>query len=340
MREAMYYTNSDVRLQELPRPKIGRGELLMKVMATGICGSDVLEWYRQQNAPRVLGHEVTGTIAEVGEEDLYKVGDRIVATHHVPCNECTYCHDDHHTICDLMRKTSFDPGGFSEFLRLAPINVSRGVFPLPSELSFEEGTFVEPLGCAVRGQRHAQIRQQNTVLVLGCGVSGLLHIRLAKSRNVERIVAVDINSSRLEAAEKSGADRVIDGRSDLPKILREINGGRLADRVIVCTGAEPVSYQAIRLVEKGGVALFFAAPGPYVETTIPITQYWLNEIALASSYGASPDDLKQSLELLQTRTICVSDMISHELPLADTGRGFRLVSEAHDCMKVVIHPQD
>ena len=335
----MYYNNRDVRLEELPKPQIGAGELLMKTMASGICGSDVLEWYRIRHAPKVLGHEVTGTVAEVSEGVRYTVGDRILATHHVPCGGCVYCINEHQTVCDLMRRTSFDPGGFSEYIRLLRPNVETGVLPLPSALSFEEGTFVEPLACVLRGQRHAQIQPQQTVVVLGCGVSGLLHIRLAKARNVRRIIATDLSEFRLRAAERSGADEVINADEDLPKILRDSNQNRLADRVLVCTGARSASKQALHSVDKGGTILFFSAPGPDEELPIPITDYWLNEVALTSSYGASPSDLAQSLELLRNRKVTVKDMITHRLPLADAEKGFRLVSEADKSVKVIIEPQ-
>ena len=137
MRVAMYYNNNDIKIEEKPTPKIGRGELLMRVEASGICGSDVMEWYRIKKAPLVLGHEVAGPIEEAGEGvEKFKVGDRIVASHHVPCNTCYYCLTGHHTACDTLRKTNFDPGGFAEYIRLPSINVDRGVFHIPDSVSY------------------------------------------------------------------------------------------------------------------------------------------------------------------------------------------------------------
>ncbi|HMK51581.1 MAG TPA: alcohol dehydrogenase catalytic domain-containing protein, partial [Thermodesulfobacteriota bacterium] len=156
MRVAMYYNNSDVRLEEIPTPRIGPGELLVKVLASGICGSDVMEWYRIKKAPRVLGHEIAGEIVEVAEGlDRYKIGDRVFVSHHVPCNTCQYCLNGFHTLCDTLRTTNFDPGGFAEYIRIPRINVDRGVFILPDEISFEDGVFIEPLACVLRGQRLA-----------------------------------------------------------------------------------------------------------------------------------------------------------------------------------------
>ena len=128
MRVAMYYNNNDVRLEEMPKPKIGPGELLIKAIACGICGSDVMEWYRVKKTPRVLGHEMTGEIVEVGEGvNQYKVGDRVFVSHHVPCNTCRYCLSGHHTACETLHTTNFDPGGFAEYIRVPRINVDRGV---------------------------------------------------------------------------------------------------------------------------------------------------------------------------------------------------------------------
>ena len=159
MRVAMYYNNRDIRIEEMSTPRIGPGELLVRIEASGICGSDVMEWYRIKRAPLVLGHEVAGEVVEVGEGvDRYKKGDRVVASHHVPCNTCRYCLSGHHTVCDTLRRTNFDPGGFSEYVRLPAINVDRGVYPIPDVVSFEEATFTEPLACVLRAQRIATLQ--------------------------------------------------------------------------------------------------------------------------------------------------------------------------------------
>ncbi|HEX9831385.1 MAG TPA: alcohol dehydrogenase catalytic domain-containing protein, partial [Thermodesulfobacteriota bacterium] len=136
MRVAMYYNNRDVRLEEMPTPKIGPGELLIRVQASGVCGSDVMEWYRLPKAPLVLGHEISGEVVDVGEGvQRFSKGDRVIATHHVPCNTCYHCLRGNHSACETLRKTHFDPGGFSEYIRAPSINVDRGVFVLPNEVS-------------------------------------------------------------------------------------------------------------------------------------------------------------------------------------------------------------
>jgi L-iditol 2-dehydrogenase len=341
MHVAMYYNNQDVRLEEMPVPQVGPGEVLMRVEASGICGTDLLEWYRLHKAPLVLGHEVAGVIAAVGEGvEHYKEGDRICAAHHVPCNTCHYCLSGHHTVCDTLRQTNFDPGGFAEYVRLPRINVDQGIFPLPDEVSFEEATFVEPLACVVRGQRLAHLQPGQSVLVIGSGVAGLLHIQLARASGAGCIIATDIVDYRLEAARKFGADVAIRAEECTPAYLREAADGRLADLVVICSGATSAINQALDSVERGGTVLFFAPTVPGVSIPISVNDlFWRNEITLTSSYGGSPADYTAALELIKAGKIRVCEMITHRLGLAETGRGFQLVALAHDSLKVIIEPQ-
>lgn len=341
MRVAMYYSNKDVRLEEKPVPKIGPGEILMKVHASGICGSDVMEWYRIHKVPLVLGHEVSGEVVEVGEGiTKYKNGDRICAAHHVPCNTCHYCLSGHHTVCETLRKTNFEPGGFSEYIRLPAINVDRGVFLLPGEVSYEDATFIEPLACVLRGQRQARLQPGHSVLVIGSGIAGLLHIQLAKALGAGRIMATDISEFRMKAALKLGADAVIKAKDDVSARVREINDNRLADVVILCAGATTAIEQGLKSVERCGSILFFAPTNKGV--TIPFSvndTFWRNEITLTSSYAGSTADHATALELIRAERVDVNAMITHRLGLADTGKGFHMVVDAKDSLKVIIEPQ-
>jgi L-iditol 2-dehydrogenase len=341
MRVAMYYSNRDVRLEEMPVPQIGAGEILMRVEASGICGTDLLEWYRLHKAPLVLGHEVAGVIAAAGEGvKHYKVGDRICAAHHVPCNTCHYCVSGHHTVCDTLRRTNFEPGGFAEYVRLPRINVEQGIFPLPDGVSFEEATFVEPLACVLRGQRLAHPQPGQTVLVIGSGVAGLLHIQLARASGAAHIVATDVVGYRLQAARKFGVDTATHARDYTPASLRQVADGRLADLVVVCSGATSAIEQALESVERGGTVLFFAPAEPGVSIPISVNDlFWRNEITLTSSYGGSPADYAAALDLIRAGEIRVREMITHRLGLAETGLGFQLVARAQDSLKVIIEPQ-
>ena len=243
MRVARWYNNRDVRVEEVPVPRIGRGELLVRIEASGICGSDVMEWYRLHRAPLVLGHEIGGQVVEAGEGvTACRAGDRVTVAHHVPCNTCRACLSGHHTTCETLQTTNFDPGGFAEYVRVPAINVDRGVFSLPDEISYEMATFVEPLACVIRGQRRAGVTPGRNVLVIGSGISGLIHVALARVTGAEHIAATDVVPYRLEAAKMMGADTVFSAADLTPERLREANGGLLADTVIVCAGALAAFY--------------------------------------------------------------------------------------------------
>ncbi len=342
MRTALYYNNNDIRIIERPVPEIKEGEILMKVEASGICGSDVVEWYRRDKIPLVLGHEVTGTIVKAGNKvNNYKAGDRICAAHHVPCNICKYCLNGHQTVCDTLRSTNFDPGGFSEYLRLPEINVKNGVYLLPGNVTFEEGTFIEPLACCVRAQRLAGILPAQTVLVIGSGLAGLLHINLLKASGVTVIVATDINEYRLNAAKRFGADFCLNASENIPEAVKDINEGSLADVVIISAGAFGAIEQGLKSIRRGGTVLFFSAAEEGAKLPLSINEiFWRTEVKLISSYAGSILDHRNALELIRTGRINVKDMITNKLPLERITEGFMLTAKAQNSLKVIIKPNE
>ena len=275
MKVAMYYNNNDVRIQEMPIPGISDDELLVKVIASGICGSDVMEWYRLKKAPLVLGHEISGIIEKVGKNvKKFKKGDKIFVTHHVPCDTCNFCQNDQQTLCHTLHNTKFYPGGFAQYLRVPEINIRYGTFILPDEASFDEGTFIEPLACVVRGFRIAHYEKGKTVVVLGSGMAGLLNIKLAKAYGAKKVFATDIDDYRLKLAKKVGADVVINAKEDIVKQIRKQNDGNLGDFVILCAGVPSAVKQAIEAVEFGGTILWFAMAPPGVEVPVPFFDIW------------------------------------------------------------------
>ena len=363
MKCALYYSNKDIRIIEREIPGINENEILMKVEASGICGSDVIEWYRKDKVPLVLGHEVAGTIVETGKNvKAYKPGDRICAAHHVPCNVCKYCLSGHQTVCETIRTTNFDPGGFSEYLRLPEINVKNGIYLLPDTASFEEGTFIEPLACVIRGQRLAGIKPADAVVVFGSGLSGLLHISLLRATGAGRIIAVDINDKRLEYAKKFGADYAFNAKNfgsgrgsggkegkeegtetaggvNFQEAVKEVNGGFLADAVILSTGADSAIEQGLKSVRRGGTVLFFGAANEGAKIPLSINEiFWRTEVALLSSYAGSILDHVTALELITSGRINVRDMITDRLPLEDIAKGFELAAKAQDSLKVIVNP--
>jgi len=322
---AKYYNNNDIRLEDIPVPKIGPGEILVKVRASGICGTDVMEWYRIKKAPRILGHEIAGDIVD-SQSARYHPGQRVFVSHHVPCLGCKYCREDNETACDTLHQGNYDPGGYSEYVRVPKINVEYGVYVLPDQVSYLEGTMIEPLACGIRGLGLIDIKEHHTVLILGCGISGILNIQLAKLTGA-RVIATDINEYRRQKAQEFGADVVLDASQDI---------NLKADRVIICTGAYEAVTQAFRCIDKKGVILVFAIPNR--DIAIPIPDFWRNELTVTSSYGAAPADLEAALNLIATRKINVKDTITHTLPLDQIQAGFKIVAEARESLKVVLEP--
>jgi len=341
MRVAVYHGNDDIRVEERPAPKIGPDELLVRIESSGVCGSDVMEWYRIKKAPLVLGHEIAGTVVEAGPRvAAFKPGDRVTVAHHVPCNTCRYCLAGQYSLCDTLRSTNFDPGGFAQFIRVPPINVDRGTFLIPSDLSFDEATFIEPLACVLRGLRVARFKPGASALVLGSGISGLLFIASLKALGAGRIAATDVLNYRLAAAKRFGAEVVLAAKDATSEKLAESNGGRLFDLVITSAGAPSVVEQAFRSVDRGGTVLLFAPLAPGTNVTLSAWEIWRDQITIVSTYAGPPVDTEQAIELLRTRHIEVDDMITHRLPLAETARGFKLVAEGRESIKVIIKPQE
>lgn len=341
MNVCMYYSNSDVRCETMERPSPGPGEILLKVMASGICGSDVMEWYRRDKVPLVLGHEVAGEVVEIGQGvDRFKPGDRVAVTHHVPCNTCHYCLSNHHTMCEtLLKKTHFDPGGFAEYLRVPAINVDRGAFMVPEGLSYEAASFMEPLACVLRGQKQTGLQPGQTVLMLGAGISGLMHIALARSLGAGLVIAADTIPFRLKKAKEMGAHLALEAGGYLVEELKAANQGLKADVVII--GFEGFIPLALDCVERGGTVLFFAGAAEGATIAKPINDiFWRTEVTLTSSYAGAPADCAQALKLIAGGAVPVEKMITHRLTLAEAQSGFSAVASPmeHDSLKVVILP--
>lgn len=340
MQVAVYYSNRDIRLEERPVPAIGPGEVLVRVRACGVCGSDVLEWYRRPRAPTVLGHEIAGEVVEVGDGVGHlRPGDRVVVAHHVPCGACAYCYAGHETVCPVLQTGHVDPGGFAEYIRVPAPQTRRGVFRLPETLTWADGAMVEPLGCVLRGQRLAHLEPGQSVVVIGCGVTGLLHIRAAQALGAGPIIGIEPDPFRRERALRIGAVAVGSPEDDIVATLQTHLEGRRAQQVIVCTSAPPAVELAFRCVDRGGTILFFAPVPPEATVTLPFNElFWRNEVTLTSSYGAAPADMQQALDLLRWGRISVRDLVTHRFPLQDIARAFELVLHPRDSLKVLVEP--
>lgn len=336
MKTAVYYKNNDVRIEERPVPKISAGEILVQMKASGICGTDVMEWYRIKKAPRVLGHEMAGEIIDAGAGvEKFKKGDRVFVSHHVPCYNCRYCQSGKHTACEALHTGNYDPGGFSEFIRVPEVNVKYGTLLLPEGMTYEDATMIEPLGCVLRGQKAVNIDKTHTVLILGSGISGLLHVQLAKLKGAT-VISTDVNEYRLNKAVEFGADYAVKACQYSADELKKMNNGNLADVVIVCAGAKEAVNDALNSVDRNGTIIFFAVPSE--DIALPSVRFWRDEMTVSFSYGAAPEDLCDSMQLIGGNKINVRKMITHTLPFSEIQEGFKLVSEGKRSLKVVMVP--
>jgi L-iditol 2-dehydrogenase len=337
MKVAVYYRNDDIRIEERPVPSISDGEILVKMKACGICGTDVMEWYRIKKAPCVLGHEMAGEIVKVGRNvEGFIQGDRVFVSHHVPCYKCRYCLQKKYTACESLHKGNYDPGGFAEYIRVPEENVKYGTFVLPESLTYEEAAMIEPLACTIAGQNQLRLEEGQTVLIIGSGISGLLHVHLAKRKGA-KVISTDINEYRLSKASAFGADFAIDAGKYSSDKLKSLNDTQLADIVIVCAAARQAIDNAISSVDRKGEILFFAVPN--FDINIPSVRFWRDEISLHFSYGAAPEDLRTAIELIQGDAESIGRMITHRITLSEIQHGFKLVSEARDSLKVVVVPE-
>jgi L-iditol 2-dehydrogenase len=264
----------------------------------------------------------------------FKPGDRVFIAPKVPCGSCAYCLAGHYPQCVGVKERL--PGGFAEYILMPPLFCERGTYPLPESMSYDRSTFIEPLACVVRSQRLAGPQAGQNVLILGCGMSGLLQVQLAKRKGY-RVAATDVDPKKLDLAAGFGADLVIPATED---VAGRVSGffGRKVDAVILCTAALPAVEQAWSAVDSGGAIVFFAVPGPDKGVTIPINSFWTREIRILTSYYCGPPDIEDSMRLLAAHEIEVDSLITHRLPLAKTAEGFRLVLEGREAIKVIIQP--
>jgi L-iditol 2-dehydrogenase len=335
MKAAVWYNNRDIRLEEVPLRRPGPREMLVKVVSCGICGSDIVEWYRLPRAPLVQGHEIGAEVAEVGAAvERFTPGDRVFIAPKVPCGKCAYCREGHFPQCTEIKQRL--PGGFAEYILVPEVLVEKGAYRLPDSISYDQSTFIEPLACVIRSQRLAGLKKGQSVLVLGCGMSGLLQIQLAKTKGCP-VAATDIVERKLDYARRFGADLAISANGDVrERIIGFFH--KKADIVMVCSSALPAVEQAWACVDKGGAIVFFAVPGPGKTVTIPINDFWTKEVRILTSYYCGPPDIEESMKLLAAGAIDVERMITHRLPLGEIVRGFELVLRGEEAVKVIIKP--
>jgi L-iditol 2-dehydrogenase len=339
MKVARLYSFTDIRIEDMPVPELGPGDALVRTSACGICSGDVMPWYIEKKAPLVLGHEPAGIICELGSEygGPLKKGSRVAIHHHAPCLTCEYCARGDYVQCATWRKTAIVPGGISEYILVPRINLENDTLPLPVNVSFEDGTLVEPAACVVKSLKRCGIRKGDTVLIIGLGVMGQLHALLAREFGAGKIIAVDRISYRLNKALEFGADHVIDiSDADLEEAVRELTGGVMARIVIVGPNSIEAMKQGFRTVSSGGTVMLFTPAKPGEIMSVDPNQLYFRDIIVSTSYSCGPDDTRQALEFISRGIVTAEKIVSHRFPIEDTQKAYQLTSDAGDSLKSIV----
>ena len=345
MRAGVYRGEGRVVVEHVPIPEIGEGEVLFRVAACGICGTDIKKIHHGFiEPPQILGHELAGTVVKVGRGvGRFKPGDRVVSFHHIPCGTCFYCEKKLFSQCASYKKTGltagFDPngGGFAEYVRAMPWIVERGMIALPPEVSFEEATFVEPVNTSLKAVRKARVAAGETILVVGQGPIGMLLTLLARNEGAT-VYTSDPMSGRRTASVRFGAAESFDPTvSDLVAEIRKRTHGRGADAVLLAAPNPALVPEALTIARPGGRVLLFAHNDPVLQLEFPAAAVGVDEKEILGSYSASIDEQAESADLVFRRRLPVREVISHRFPLQRIAEALELAARPkHDTLKVVI----
>jgi L-iditol 2-dehydrogenase len=346
MKAAVFYGPQDLRFEERPLPVPKENELLIRVGACAICGTD-LRTYRFGAAnitkPVVIGHEIAGTVVEAGAALTgWAAGDRVAVAPAVPCCECAYCRRGIHTMCDNLRSIGYQfDGGFAEYMIVPWAAVRAGcVNRIPDNLTLEEATLAEPLACAINSQELLGVGLDDTVAILGAGPLGSMHADLAKIRGASKVILVDVLEHRLELARAFAADVLLNGeREDVTARVREETEGAGASVVIVAAPSARAQEQALTLAAKRGRVSFFGGlpkNNPCASLNSNLIHY--RELFIMGAYGSMPRHNRMALDLLASGRINAASLIGLVVPLDQLMDGLEAAAQGR-VLKVVVKPQ-
>jgi L-iditol 2-dehydrogenase len=338
MKVARLYRFGDIRIEEEPIPEVSEGEALIKTRACGICTGDVMPWYIEKKAPIVLGHEPAGEIVKVGKGvKNFREGDRVFVHHHAPCMNCRYCLRGNYVQCEAWRASKIIPGGISEYILVPELNLKVDTLRLPDKMSFEAATLIEPTACVVKSLKRSLIKEGDTLLVIGLGIMGMLHIALARHYGAHTIIGADRVPYRLKKALEAGADHAIDvNKEDLKEAVYRITGGRGPEIVIVGPSSIQAMEVAIETVGRGGTVVFFTPSPPGETLSVEPNYLYFRDINLVNSYSCGPEDTREAMRLIETGLIEPDKFITHKFPIEETPEAYNLVAKAEESLKVVV----
>jgi len=339
MKAAFCYSPKKILIDEIPKPEIDKDEILVKVIACGICGSDIKKIFdKNTKKPIVLGHEVAGDVVEIGSNiKNCKIGDRVVVTHHVPCFNCQYCKHENYSMCRQFKSTNIYPAGFSQYIRVPKENVLAGTLKINKNISYEEASFSEPLACCLYSLKKINLLQKDSVVIVGLGTMGLLFNQLIKM-NKTISLGIDIDENRIDSAKKFGFDLIFNpAKENVVEKIKDFTHGVGADLVILTVVNKEILNQCIDYIRDGGKIIIFAGTDNKEAMDININTLYRREISIIGSYSSSPKDLSQALELISGGDIDVRSLITHRLPLEEIEKAVELIIN-RKAYKVIIHP--
>ena len=338
MKVAKYYSQKEIRIEEMPIPEIGENEVLVKMKACGLCGSDLMDWYLEDRSPLVLGHEPVGVIVKKGDEVRgFDVDDRVFVHHHVADLTCYYCKHGDYTLCEHFHKTNIVPGGFAEYFRVPAPNLQLDTLKIPAHVAFDEAILIEPIGCCIRALNKCDMRKGDSIAIIGAGATGIIHVALSKMCGASRIIVSDLYDYRLDVAEEFGADLVVNpAKDDLLALVKAETGGKGVDIAIVAAPNIEAYKAALSVCRQGGKLCVFApvTPGKYL--SISPNQLFFTEIQIIPSYSASHLETRTALSLIEFQKFPMKKLITHRFKLAETAEAFKIALESKDSLKVVI----
>jgi len=336
MQVARLYDFNDIRLEQCPLPQVGPDDLLVRVTACGICSGDIMPWYIRRKAPLVLGHEPVGVVAETGRRvSNFRSGDRVFVHHHAPCFNCAACGRGQYVQCDSWRASHIMPGGMAEYFVVGPIN-QRDTLKLPDNVDDLDAVLVEPAACVVKSIRRSGLRPGESVLIIGLGIMGMMHVKLARHLGAGAIIGADLFEQRVQKATQLGADHgIVVAGDNLADQVREITSGAMADVVIVGPGTSRALAAGIAAAGKAATVVQFTATPPEEEIALRPHDLYFKETRLVPSYSCGPDDTRQALELVLGRVLNARELVTHQFPLSGIREAYEQ-AQKQDSLKVVV----
>src|SRR6202171_2776721 len=316
MQVARLYDFGDIRVEESARPVVGEGDILIRASACGICSGDIMPWYIKRKAPLVLGHEPVGIVEQAGAAVReFKRGDRVFVHHHAPCFQCAACRRGEYVQCATWRATSITPGGMAEYFLVSAAN-QRDTLRLPDSVADADGVLIEPAACVVKSLRRSGLKAGESVLVIGLGIMGMMHVKIARHLGAGTVIGADLFERRANRARELGADfGLVVAGDDLVDQVREVTHGTMADVVIVGPGSSRAITTGIAAAGKGATVVQFTATPPDEEMLVKPHDLYFNETRLIPSYSCGPDDTRAALGLVEREVLRASDLVTHRFPL-------------------------